>query len=363
MQQYTTSVEKAREDVDFQARQFGPHQSEGPVSGTYNSSYSENGRTCKSTVYLAFETEPKSLSGWIVRGHGHDADGGFRVTEGRVAANGEAYWIEKQGSREVLNSGCFDFKSSTFCGQWLASNGVKSKFTYFKLLDGSSKTTAIAMPDSDRIVTATVYKESADQKTGISFRKGSSGEAVISLLSKEGMLAKSNLSLGWTVALINNEKVESHPDAVELIRSATGAVTIATIDGDPEQFHDLVTAAVEKEAGQSTGLSLTTKKGSIWIKSIGDTSMFRDTRLIPGTQIISINNERNFRNALDAAQLLRESSGCVTIAGRVSPAEAGGSSAAEVNIPMAEAVPISPEQSELRDVDITVSPYANVDKV
>lgn len=101
-----------------------------PTTGYYVGYYRENYVSCHSRAFLTFQpvTYPGS-SGWHILGKGRDSDGPFTIEEGLLAPDGQAYWIETQGSdrtvRRVLNTGKFYFAAARYHGRWHADNGVE----------------------------------------------------------------------------------------------------------------------------------------------------------------------------------------------------------------------------------------------
>ena len=126
-----------------------------PVNGWYLAEYYERGHgNVKSFVNLRFvgSTETaKNVDGdtgylsntsnncWTILGEGKDADGDFEVTQGRLAPNGEAFWIEKQGKRHILVRGSFSREhDKLYGGEWTADNGISGRFTRFVLVQRTS---------------------------------------------------------------------------------------------------------------------------------------------------------------------------------------------------------------------------------
>jgi hypothetical protein len=127
--------------------------------GTYTASYRENGKLCNSRTNMVFTSlRPTSGRGFAISGSGSDSDGTFDIIEGLMAPDGQAYWIEQQGKRQILSTGVFtttatkttssmmtaddsgiidEYAGTTvpvfFQGQWQSSNGVVASYDNYAL--------------------------------------------------------------------------------------------------------------------------------------------------------------------------------------------------------------------------------------
>jgi hypothetical protein len=128
--------------------------------GTYTASYRENGKLCNTRTNMVFTPLRRSTGGgrgYAIDGSGSDSDGTFDIIEGLMAPDGQAYWIEQQGSRKILSTGFFtttaakttssmmtvdggiidEYAGTTvpvfFQGQWQSSNGVAASYDSFTL--------------------------------------------------------------------------------------------------------------------------------------------------------------------------------------------------------------------------------------
>jgi len=168
---YRKTLNNAKNDV-ISASHHHLHQTRFlPMNGKYECSYydSSNNITCYSEVMLRFVKEEEvSSSFFCITGSGKDNNGEFVITEGKIAQNGKAYWIEKSGSwwpgllvyrwpKRVVNHGTFSFYPGEgwFDGFLRSNNGLDAKYIDFSLetkpniiLPVSSATTLLTMASS-----------------------------------------------------------------------------------------------------------------------------------------------------------------------------------------------------------------------
>jgi hypothetical protein len=133
----------------------------------YMASYWEGGRLCYlSTIMVFTSLQPTGRRGFAIDGSGSDSDGTCNIIEGRMAPDGQAYWIEQQGSRKILSTGVFTTTAKTtsssmtvdsgidedagtapvfFHGQWRSSNGVAAKYINFALDQTNQKQQPVAV--------------------------------------------------------------------------------------------------------------------------------------------------------------------------------------------------------------------------
>mmetsp|Transcript_3928 Transcript_3928/g.10349 ORF Transcript_3928/g.10349 Transcript_3928/m.10349 type:complete len:291 (-) Transcript_3928:150-1022(-) len=133
-----------------------------PRNGCYRCTYNENDRAYPSEEHLTFEPTTvknasfdgtnvddemekqnaiESVSGgttlWKVTGKGSDNDGNFRIDEGYVAANGDAFWVETSETMvglEVLVTGRFDFVNGKIDpARWVCNKGTGGELFHFVL--------------------------------------------------------------------------------------------------------------------------------------------------------------------------------------------------------------------------------------
>jgi len=90
-----------------------------------NETYVKGYSTC-SHVQLHFS--PRQIAdGLLVRGHRKVRENGsvHAITEGVVAPNGRAYWVERGKFRSILVTG--QFTKDSFHGEWLSADGLRGR--------------------------------------------------------------------------------------------------------------------------------------------------------------------------------------------------------------------------------------------
>ena len=120
------------------------------TSGGYKATYRAVAEFDHMTIHLDFipvtkdNKEPPTTSSrppnaWKLSGVGQRKGMPFEISEGRVAPNGLAYWVErchpgnKNGTMLILNTGTFDFANDTFRGRWETPQGDSTLYIEFEL--------------------------------------------------------------------------------------------------------------------------------------------------------------------------------------------------------------------------------------
>jgi hypothetical protein len=133
---------------------FGSPPATADLVATYVASYQEGGKLCNTHTNMVFTSlRPTGGRGFAIDGSGSDSDGTFDIIEGLIAPDGQAYWIEQQGSRQILSTGVFTNTAKTtnsmgvyggidehagtvsafFKGQWQSSNGFAASYVSYAL--------------------------------------------------------------------------------------------------------------------------------------------------------------------------------------------------------------------------------------
>ena len=95
-----------------------------PTSGSYRGLHQEGQYRCYSWTDIKFQpTKRGQTMFWKMTGTGSNTKGDFEITEGWVVPSGKAYWLERQGSRQILHMGSFDFADGTYQGRWHTNRG------------------------------------------------------------------------------------------------------------------------------------------------------------------------------------------------------------------------------------------------
>jgi hypothetical protein len=168
-----------------------PTASTTELVATYVASYEENGKLCYLRTNMVF-TSLRSTGGrgFAIDGSGSDSDGTCNIIEGRIAPDGQAYWIERQGSRRILSMGFFttstkmtsslfhcgiDEDAGTvpefFHGRWRSSNGVAAFYDSFALDTKNQKQQPVAVvTTASTATTADTMHQEHDIESGASER-------------------------------------------------------------------------------------------------------------------------------------------------------------------------------------------------
>jgi uncharacterized membrane protein len=134
---------------------FGSPPATVDLVATYVASYLEGGKLCNTRTNMVFTSlQPTGGRGFAIDGSGSDSDGTFDIIEGLMAPDGQAFWIEQQGSRQILSTGVFTTTAKTtssigvvhgvidehagmvpvfFKGQWQSSNGFAASYVSYAL--------------------------------------------------------------------------------------------------------------------------------------------------------------------------------------------------------------------------------------
>ncbi|KAL7508988.1 hypothetical protein ACHAWX_000742 [Stephanocyclus meneghinianus] len=103
-------------------------------SGIFDTKYSDRGKTL--TTVLTLRLINDGTGGYEIGGEGSDADGTTKVTDGFIAYDGSAWWLEetfsgKDTGLKVLSNGTFDFGNNTFSGSWRSSSKYQGSYVSF----------------------------------------------------------------------------------------------------------------------------------------------------------------------------------------------------------------------------------------
>ena len=103
-------------------------------SGTFDSSYSDRGKTFTAELKLRLVND--GSSGYTIEGEGSDVDGFTKVTDGFVTYGGNAWWLEttysgQDSGLKVLTQGAFDFSINSFTGTWRSSSKYQGNYLSF----------------------------------------------------------------------------------------------------------------------------------------------------------------------------------------------------------------------------------------
>jgi hypothetical protein len=150
---------------------------------TYVASYREGGKLCNLRIKMVFTSlQPTGGRGFAIDGSGLDSDGTCNIIEGRMAPDGQAYWIEQQGSRQILSRGVFTTTAKTTCcmtvrggidedggivpeffhGRWRSSNGVAASYINFTLDQTNQEQQPVAVVTKASTTTAATTATTAN---------------------------------------------------------------------------------------------------------------------------------------------------------------------------------------------------------
>lgn len=277
------------------------------------------------------EQEEHRLGNWKITGEGGRAE----ISEGYVTASGRAYWIEGLGAYDHLQKklgkvkgsddigvafgrGLFDFENCTFQGSWQRNGGPRLIFNEFEIRWSRKKANSTMMATAAAsYITASLVKLTKRTGNAIAFRQDSNDSVVVGAIPKESEWYRTPMRKGAHVLSINNTTYQSATEYSNLIQMLEGPVTIlarTTTKSDNETYHTLVTGTVQKPTKDaSTGIVFRqTAVGAVYIFHIEDGSLFSKTDLVPGMQLVKVNN-RLVHSPTEAAAIVRESSGLVTV--------------------------------------------------
>lgn len=197
----------------------------------------------------------------------------------------------------------------------------------------TSATEIVAVTHADRILSETadqaldstnrpafisvrIYKESADNRLGISFRSAF-GELVIGDINLHSPVASSPLRRGDRVVKIDNHRSTSHWTAVQAakyVREKEGFICIVAQTKNCDS--NAVEATVYKSSGEEKlGISFRNDRGRLRIKNIATTGLIGDISVLhPGDFVLTINgvNVTQIDSSL-ALEIIRTAVGVLTI--------------------------------------------------
>jgi membrane-associated protease RseP (regulator of RpoE activity) len=164
---------------------------------------------------------------------------------------------------------------------------------------------------------AKVFKESKDQKCGISLRQALPSDPVtISGLSVDGLFVNTDLRIGMEVASVNGVDIDGMTSlkAIQLVIDAEGDLTVVgkAVAGG-------AVAVVFKEfKDQKCGITLKQVFPSdpVIVSGIGEDGLFAKTDLKVGMQVMSINNVAvEDMTKEQAIQIVKDTEGKLTVVG------------------------------------------------
>eukprot|EP00797_Seminavis_robusta_P009903 Sro171_g075800.2 n/a (1950) ;mRNA; f:61061-66910 len=179
------------------------------------------------------------------------------------------------------------------------------------------------------LVTAVIQKDSPDTKVGLGM--GSKNGHIYVTKIRDGTLAAlTELQPGMIVRTIDNVDVSGMTlvDAANLLANTEGTITIAAEmpSAESEEAHPtFVTATVQKNKDEKTGLTLAEKKGQLYISQIHKGGLLAATGLGVGMMVMAINNVQGAGlSVIDAAAHLQQVEGDLTILAKKPVVPAGG---------------------------------------
>jgi membrane-associated protease RseP (regulator of RpoE activity) len=165
---------------------------------------------------------------------------------------------------------------------------------------------------------AKVFKESKDQKCGISLRQALPPDPVtISRLDADGLFANTDLRIGMEVVSVNGVLIDgmTRIKAIQQVKDAEGDLTVVgkAVAGG-------AVAVVFKESkDEKCGITLrqTVPSGPVTVSGIGEDGLFAKTDLKAGMQVISINNVAvEGMTKEQAIQIVKDTEGKLTVVGQ-----------------------------------------------
>jgi hypothetical protein len=141
---------------------------------------------------------------------------------------------------------------------------------------------------------------------------------IASLPPKMLMFEDSSLRVGMTVAMINDQKVWTAEEGTKTVQEAkSSSIFISVFRGvyEADRHSKLVSASIAKEMGATTKTGITLKRyhGILYVANISEGSPWSSTNLAKGMRIWAINEYASFRSSEEAAQMIRDAVGSVTI--------------------------------------------------
>lgn len=185
-------------------------------------------------------------------------------------------------------------------------------------LAASPAVVEVANENTPKLVAATASKFSPTAPTGVVFVAGTD-YAKISRITDDSIFRDTELRPGMKVFSINNISINSGAHAKDVIASCGTTVTmLAHTAGYFGNTENLVTAtACKEQPGQTVGIVYKKEVGGsrMVLKSISESSLFTNSELSPGMELVAINNVKVL-SATHAKNLTVEAFPQVTILAR-----------------------------------------------
>ena len=139
-----------------------------------------------------------------------------------------------------------------------------------------------------------VTKPSKDTRLGIGLTD-QGGQILVTSISEDGLLARSDLKVGMKLNTINDQVLVSSKEAVRLIKEAEHKVVIvaSNVNGYSGANVCSVNVAITTPLkGSKLGIGLTDQGGRVKVISIASDGFFADTDLKVGMNVETINSKR-----------------------------------------------------------------------
>ncbi|CAJ1935156.1 unnamed protein product [Cylindrotheca closterium] len=163
-------------------------------------------------------------------------------------------------------------------------------------------------PETNPIITVSVYKKNQNSKVGMKMRKGiQDGKVVVSGVSEDGPMGGKGLEVGMYIISIDGIPCPLDPKtATGIIKEATGHFAIVA--------SPTVASISKRSKDEKLGVTLArTPTDDIVVHSIANNSAFKHTDLQVGQKVVSINRKKCSGLLDEAIKTLADSVGSVTI--------------------------------------------------
>ena len=193
-----------------------------------------------------------------------------------------------------------------------------------------------------RLLTVVITKEAADTKLGVVLAL-KAGKLIVRKINDGSLGSTSELEQGMVVHSINNVTfggTNASTAAAAILQETEGMLTFVVQIPGPSKMkfnpNQLVAATIVKDDLEvKTGMGMTTKKGALTITKIAEDSLTADTSLQPGMKLLLIGNvDVSEKTAKEAAALLNEAEGEMTILAKKPDLVPGSYVVAHLKVPM-----------------------------
>jgi C-terminal processing protease CtpA/Prc len=138
----------------------------------------------------------------------------------------------------------------------------------------------------EEIIHALAEKKSKDQTIGITLNYWDGGKILVRHVFEDGIFADSELKAGHIITSVNDTSVKglSTLQVMDILKDAEGEVSVMA-----EDIGLRVVSATKESINQKVGIGLKDRDGKVIISSISEDSLFANTDLQVGHQLIGVN--------------------------------------------------------------------------